>query len=361
VRARSIKDVDALAAAMAAGLDAEYVQLETKPFAARWTVITLHDTVLQFSTADVALARRIRIPVGTCAFLVPLAVPESARWNARPISGNELIVCAPGSESYACDPGGTEFAIISVPERSAPAVLARTFVNAGNGDCTLLPRARDAQTLQRSLRAVLQSSASGARIDVEAVLVAVRGALEACVRHGVRFEPRRQTSAGRSRIVRRAEEFFRTHVGEPVSMAQLCSNAMVSERCLREAFYDMYATSPMRYLRLWQLHQVRRALRSPDGGRATVTDIATLHGFYELGRFAGEYKALFGEVPSQTLSRARSQESSVNVTTMPPIVTRRASRHAGTTLGRAYRASSARWHPSVVRQAPGRLDHRRTG
>jgi len=357
VRARSIEDVDALAAAMADGLDAEYVQLETKPFAARWTVVSLPETVLQFSSADVALARRIRIPVGTWAFLVPLVVPESARWNARPISGEELIVCAPGSESYACDPGGTEFAIISVPARSTAAVLARAFVNANKRDCTLLPRARDAQALQRRLRAVLESAASGADVDLEAVLIDVRAALEACVKHGVRFEPRRQTSAGRSRIVRRAEEFFRTHVDQSVSMAQLCSSAMVSERCLREAFYDMYATSPMRYLRLWQLHQVRRALRSADDSRATVTDIATMHGFYELGRFAGEYKALFGEVPSQTLSRARRSEPGADVTTMLPIVSGQAT-HAGTAFGRAYRASGARWHPSVGRPGSGRLDHR---
>ena len=345
---RSIEDVDGLAAAMADGLDAEYVQLETKPFAARWTVIALAEAVLQFSHADVALARRIRIPDGTCAFLVPLVVPETARWNARPVSGNELIVCAPGSESYACDPGGTEFAIVSVPARSTPADLGHAFLNGGTGTGTLLPRARDAQTLQRRLRIALGSTALDAA-GRAAALNDIRSALEACLRHAVLSERRGKTSAGRSRIVRRAEEFFRTHVGEPVSMAQLSSNAMVSERCLREAFYDTYATSPMRYLRLWQLHQVRRALRSADDRHATVTHIATLHGFYELGRFAGEYKALFGEVPSQTLSRAR-QESAANVTTMQPMVTR--------AFGDAYHASGAGWHPSVVRTSPGRLDHR---
>ena len=36
---------------------------------------------------------------------------------------------------------------------------------------------------------------------------------------------------------------------------------------------------------------------------ATVTGIATEHGFLELGRFAMRYRRQFGETPSQTLAR----------------------------------------------------------
>jgi len=112
-------------------------------------------------------------------------------------------------------------------------------------------------------------------------------------------------AGARSLVVRRAEQFFRRHVGESVSIAQLSNSAGVSERSLRNAFYHVCTTSPKRYLKLWQLHQVRRALRGGAGPPLSVTDVATLHGFFELGRFAGEYKALFGEAPSQTLQRSR--------------------------------------------------------
>jgi transcriptional regulator GlxA family with amidase domain len=48
------------------------------------------------------------------------------------------------------------------------------------------------------------------------------------------------------------------------------------------------------------MNLARWALRhaSPD---ATVTEVATRHGFWQLGRFAVEYQSLFGEAPSVTL------------------------------------------------------------
>jgi len=54
--------------------------------------------------------------------------------------------------------------------------------------------------------------------------------------------------------------------------------------------------------RLW-LHATRRALLAGERGGPTVTEIAMTFGFYQLGRFATEYRTLFGELPSTTLSR----------------------------------------------------------
>jgi transcriptional regulator GlxA family with amidase domain len=48
---------------------------------------------------------------------------------------------------------------------------------------------------------------------------------------------------------------------------------------------------------------VRRALLRADASTATVTRLATDHGFWELGRFSVTYRKLFDESPSQSLRR----------------------------------------------------------
>ena len=115
------------------------------------------------------------------------------------------------------------------------------------------------------------------------------------------------TVRSRLSMVCRAEDFVRHHGGEKVTVSRLSSVVGVSERSLRNAFHDVYTTGPKRYLRIWQLHRVRQALRSAANAGRTVTEVATFHGFFELGRFAGDYKALFGEGPAQTLNQARKR------------------------------------------------------
>jgi AraC-like DNA-binding protein len=113
------------------------------------------------------------------------------------------------------------------------------------------------------------------------------------------------TAGGRRHdaIVARFEEFLEAHPDMPLYLTEICVAIAVSERTLRVACEEHLGMGPIRYLSLRRMHLVRRALLRADPAEATVTQLATDHGFWELGRFAGAYKSLFGESPSESLRR----------------------------------------------------------
>jgi hypothetical protein len=50
---------------------------------------------------------------------------------------------------------------------------------------------------------------------------------------------------------------------------------------------------------------VYRELRARDPASKSVSDVLVDQGVWEFGRFASRYRLLFGELPSETLRRAR--------------------------------------------------------
>jgi transcriptional regulator GlxA family with amidase domain len=104
-------------------------------------------------------------------------------------------------------------------------------------------------------------------------------------------------------LVEQAEKLALADLDEPLHIPALCRALAVSERTLRKAFRRIHGLPPCRHLRMLRLSRARRALLSADCKRMTVTEIATCFGFVELGRFSVEYRKVFGESPSQTLSR----------------------------------------------------------
>jgi AraC-like DNA-binding protein len=101
----------------------------------------------------------------------------------------------------------------------------------------------------------------------------------------------------------RFEALIEANPDRAMYLTEVCQAVGVTERTFRTCCQDYLGMSPIRYLTLRRLHQVRRELRKADPHNTTVTEIATRHGFWELGRFSMSYRELFAELPSVTLHR----------------------------------------------------------
>ncbi len=103
-----------------------------------------------------------------------------------------------------------------------------------------------------------------------------------------------------------AKQFIERNLSDHLTLAEVAAAAGVSVRTLQAAFRSELRTTPVAYIRSRRLDRARAELADErTEGTVTVTDVATRWGITHLGRFAAEYRARFGESPSQTLRRHR--------------------------------------------------------
>jgi AraC-like DNA-binding protein len=104
-------------------------------------------------------------------------------------------------------------------------------------------------------------------------------------------------------IMRRFQRYVAERPDQPLYIPEICQAIGVAERTLRVCCQEQLGTSPKHFLLMRRMHLARRDLSRADPKTTTVTEVATRYGFWQFGQFAGEYKSIFGELPSVTLAR----------------------------------------------------------
>ncbi len=118
----------------------------------------------------------------------------------------------------------------------------------------------------------------------------------------------RDTSPALPADLARALGWLRGHLSEPIQLELLAQVGGVRPRTLETHFKMFLGTTPLGWVRRMRLARARHELLNASP-QATVTDIALASGFSQLGRFAGQYRETFGELPSATIQRTRSSST----------------------------------------------------
>ncbi len=103
------------------------------------------------------------------------------------------------------------------------------------------------------------------------------------------------------RLVREAQHLLSENMESPPTIDFLACHLSVSRRTLYRAFKAHLGMSPAKYLKLYRHSRVHLELSHASAGETSVSACALRWGFGELGRFAGEYRQIFGELPSETI------------------------------------------------------------
>lgn len=106
------------------------------------------------------------------------------------------------------------------------------------------------------------------------------------------------------RFVRAARDWIEANAHRPITVDDLARALNASTRSVYGGFRKYLNQSPMDYLKSTRLSRVREELLS-SRENGNVATVAMDWGFTHLGHFARDYRAKFGELPSETL-RGRS-------------------------------------------------------
>lgn len=112
-------------------------------------------------------------------------------------------------------------------------------------------------------------------------------------------------------VVMMARELVSHPMNHAMTVDDLCAQLHVTRRTLQNHFQRVVGESPADFLKAVRLNACRRRMREASVATPTVQEIAAQWGFFHMGHFSADYKAMFGELPSQTLHRAQAARSMV--------------------------------------------------
>lgn len=242
------------------------------------------------------------LPSGQICFAMPLGGPAaagSARAQGRELRPDSLFVLRSGEEFTLQRPPGMALLAVTFEREdfrrlqdgrpwsaAAEALLARPVVDVAVPGLQALRL----ELLGLFERPVADPLSSWAVFDQLTALF--EGGAESRQALG---------SASASFIVTECHRLVAARPAQPPSVDELCQRLRTSRRSLQNSFRQVADTTPLHYLRSVRLAGVRRQLLSTPSARLSIAQAATDQGFDHLSHFSARYRALFGELPSQTV------------------------------------------------------------
>jgi AraC-like DNA-binding protein len=306
---RRFTDPDDYAAAIRQGA-AQVTVTARGRFAAQLIRIDLHRLWMQRLSENVARIKHTDGRGGRAVIAFPTHPDTSQSWNGIELHPSSIIRHREGGGYYQRSTVAASYAAMSLP------LADIASVGAALAGCDLTPP-RDAQiiTPPPAAMAKLQRlhASAGQLADTAPEVIAqpeaARGleqalveAMVGCLAAGDTFEERAAQRRHRL-IMRRFHQVIEERSEQPLYVPEICKAIGVAGRTLRLCCQEQLGTSPKHYLMVRRMHLARRDLSRSNTGATTVTEIASRHGFWQFGQFAGVYRSLFGELPSATLAR----------------------------------------------------------
>jgi AraC-like DNA-binding protein len=284
----------------------------TDRFEARVNLVQLRAIGLAFgaTTSDLAADHfgtdfiRLQIALKGCA------TASAAGWTTD-INERQFAITPSDIPSRTVCEAGHERLTLRLNQQALLQKLPTLLGVRPKGELTFQPAIDADQPYAQSLCQLIHFLAQQLDATASVLPAAVCQELEQALQVGFLFASRHsfshlleeQESLPSARLVRRLEEFIEAHWQDAITIERLAAEAGVSSRAIFRAFERSRGYSPMAFAKAVRLKRAREILVSGDPG-VTVTATAFKCNFASPGHFARDYRGAFGELPSETISRA---------------------------------------------------------
>jgi len=277
--------------------------------------LVVGDLRLETGSYDFPVVAQGNMPHDAICVGFVAAGSELTRYNTQAIQEDEIQVYPEGVELLYDARGASRWITLTVSEsdlqqsamrRTGRALLlpkAAESVRLAQGGRFLLTRlADDAMTLARSLEPV-----GGIGPDLANAMSAslLSGYVDALLKADAACRPGKSSATERHyHLILACERLILSGEDTNVAIAEIARRSGYSLRALELIFRGSVGMTPSRWFLNIRLNGALRDLITPAQS-STVSEIAMKWGFRHFSRFSEQYRKVFGEAPSQTLSRAR--------------------------------------------------------
>ena len=279
-------------------------------FDAQLTIIDLDRVWLQRGRDN--LARSLHIVIeGARRSVLFLADPQASPHiqSGSEFGADDVVSFGQASSHFQRTLGPIDWAAMSLPAdclEEAARTIAGSDIAGPSTSLWMKPSAEHLNRLRQLHHAVNRMACFGEKaLDHPEVQRALEHsfivAMVACVTAGT-DQGRHYGWHRHQQVMRLFKDWLEANLERAVYLPEICAALNVSAPTLRRCCEEHLGVSPMRYLWLRRMNLVRRKLQQRDSS-TSVTATAMSFGFWHLGRFADEYRSLFGETPRVTLAQ----------------------------------------------------------
>ena len=299
------------------GFNCKYLQLTPGTYYGRLTTAKLNQTLVFLEQHRQSTSIAGATPVDDYLIGVPLGNHGFCRAQGKKPDLSDVLLLKPGVTFDLVSECNINFGYIQLPQEQMRKLCTAVGADVGKLNQYIVRSDPNAvKRLQHVLHLATKPLSEPEPVLLQAQAIdAEQQLLEALADVLSSMDPDNTTSdhfmsPNAKRILAlEARNHLETTLGEPIKMIDLCAELDCRLRTLHHAFAGYFGSPPATYHKKIRMNAARRTLLQADPEVTTVTNVAIQYGFWHLGRFALDYKQLFGESPSQSLAHVKPRFS----------------------------------------------------